>query len=181
MLASKPQAWTIWAWPEAPWSDHCRCCPNRNVSLFIYFCYFYHFIYLSFFFYRYSSHKQMGADGVQAWIPRERPHHLWGDSGQLPQETRHMVGVSRYGTQDRRCSCYQVGTYPYFYLFLVWHIYFFKRKLFEVVTTLNLSSKKMKFFLKRYMTFEKEHGDQATRAHVKQKAKEYMEAKTGES
>jgi len=54
------------------------------------------------------------------------------------------------------------------------------RKLFEVVTTLNLSSKKMKYFLKRYMAFEKEHGDQTTRAHVKQKAQEYMAAKTGD-
>ncbi len=38
----------------------------------------------------------------------------------------------------------------------------------------------MKYFLKRYMAFEKEHGDEANRARVKQKAQEYMAAQTGE-
>lgn len=51
------------------------------------------------------------------------------------------------------------------------------RALYERVTTLNLSTKKMKFFFKRYLDFEKQHGTDATMQHVKEKATEYVASK----
>ena len=48
------------------------------------------------------------------------------------------------------------------------------RSLFERITSLVLSSKKMKFFLKRYMDFEKTEGDAARIEHVKAKARAYI-------
>jgi rRNA biogenesis protein RRP5 len=51
------------------------------------------------------------------------------------------------------------------------------RHLFERVVSLNLSSKKMKFFFKRYLDFEKTYGTDATVEHVKQRAREYVESK----
>ena len=53
------------------------------------------------------------------------------------------------------------------------------RALFERVTTLSLSSKKMKYFFKRYLEFEKTEGDDETVEHVKKKAREYVESKMG--
>lgn len=41
---------------------------------------------------------------------------------------------------------------------------------------LKWSSKKMKHFLKRYLTFERQHGDEATAEHVKDLARAYVEA-----
>ncbi|EGD79227.1 hypothetical protein PTSG_12966 [Salpingoeca rosetta] len=52
------------------------------------------------------------------------------------------------------------------------------RALFERVITLNLSSKKMRFFFKRYLDFEKEHGDAGHVEHVKEKAREYVASKS---
>jgi len=51
------------------------------------------------------------------------------------------------------------------------------RRLFDRIISLNLSSKKMKFFFKRYLKFEKEHGDEEHVDIVKQKAKEYVESR----
>eukprot|EP00742_Colponemidia_sp_Colp-10_P002144 GILJ01002291.1.p1 GENE.GILJ01002291.1~~GILJ01002291.1.p1 ORF type:complete len:1257 (+),score=280.24 GILJ01002291.1:184-3954(+) len=50
------------------------------------------------------------------------------------------------------------------------------RRLFERCISLRLSSKKMKFFFKRYLEFEKEVGTEETIEHVKQKAREYVES-----
>ena len=49
------------------------------------------------------------------------------------------------------------------------------RRLFERVTSLRLSSKKMKFFFKRYLEYEKTSGTEDTIDHVKQKARSYVE------
>ena len=54
------------------------------------------------------------------------------------------------------------------------------RALFERVTSLNLSSKKMKFFFKRYLDFEKTEGNAGTVQHVKDKARAFVESKTQE-
>ncbi|KAJ2815108.1 rRNA biogenesis protein rrp5, partial [Coemansia erecta] len=48
------------------------------------------------------------------------------------------------------------------------------RKLFERVVSMKNSSKKMKFFFKKWLKFEKDHGTEATVEHVKQKAREYV-------
>ncbi|KAJ2456350.1 rRNA biogenesis protein rrp5 [Coemansia sp. RSA 2336] len=48
------------------------------------------------------------------------------------------------------------------------------RKLFERVTSMKHSSKKMKFLFKRWLKFEKDHGSEATIEHVKQRAREYV-------
>jgi rRNA biogenesis protein RRP5 len=43
---------------------------------------------------------------------------------------------------------------------------------------MKFSSKKMKFFFKRFLAFEKEHGDKDTIAEVKKMAQEYIESVT---
>ena len=48
------------------------------------------------------------------------------------------------------------------------------RRLFERVIALDLSTKKMKFFFKRYLQFEKQNEDEDAIAHVKQKAQEFV-------
>jgi len=49
------------------------------------------------------------------------------------------------------------------------------RHIFERIITLKLSTKKMKFFFKRYLEFEKEHGTSQTVNHVKEKALHYVQ------
>ncbi|KAK9823324.1 hypothetical protein WJX72_001906 [[Myrmecia] bisecta] len=49
------------------------------------------------------------------------------------------------------------------------------RALFERGTHLQLPAKKMKFLFKRYLEYEKAHGNTASVAHVKQSALEYVE------
>jgi len=51
------------------------------------------------------------------------------------------------------------------------------RALFDRVTALALSSKKMKFFFKRYLEYEKTEGDEEAVEHVMQRAREYVESK----
>ncbi|XP_033633254.1 protein RRP5 homolog [Asterias rubens] len=51
------------------------------------------------------------------------------------------------------------------------------RHLFERVIHLSLSAKKMKFFFKRYLEFEKKSGTDASVVEVKRKAVEYVESK----
>lgn len=54
------------------------------------------------------------------------------------------------------------------------------RRLFERITSLNLSTKKMKFFFKKYLTWEKANGADPERLErVKAKAREYVASKTG--
>ncbi|KJE97854.1 hypothetical protein CAOG_007936 [Capsaspora owczarzaki ATCC 30864] len=48
---------------------------------------------------------------------------------------------------------------------------------FEKVTNMNMSSKKMKYFLKRWLDFEKIHGNKQSADHVKLKAKSYLQSK----
>jgi rRNA biogenesis protein RRP5 len=52
------------------------------------------------------------------------------------------------------------------------------RNLFDRAVSLNLSSKKMKFFFKRYLNFEKQYGTPETVESVKQKAQDYVAKKT---
>ncbi|KAJ1879857.1 rRNA biogenesis protein rrp5, partial [Kickxella alabastrina] len=48
------------------------------------------------------------------------------------------------------------------------------RNLFARVTSMKHSSKKMKFFFKKWLAFEKTHGSDDTIEHVKEKALEYV-------
>eukprot|EP00058_Branchiostoma_floridae_P028374 XP_002613865.1 hypothetical protein BRAFLDRAFT_119888 [Branchiostoma floridae] len=54
------------------------------------------------------------------------------------------------------------------------------RLAFDRVTALHLSTKNMKGFFKRYLEFEKKHGDDNTVSAVKRKAMEYVEARVGD-
>lgn len=54
------------------------------------------------------------------------------------------------------------------------------RNLFEKVTTLQLSSKKMRYFFERYLKFEKEHGTKESVGHVREKARQYVLSKSQE-
>lgn len=56
----------------------------------------------------------------------------------------------------------------------------FTRRLFERVVHLRMSSKKAKFFFKRFLDFEKVHGTPATAEHVKGLARAYVEANMAE-
>ena len=52
------------------------------------------------------------------------------------------------------------------------------RRLFERITSLSLSTKKMKFFFKKYLIFEKSHGADHERIEaVKNKAKQFVASK----
>ena len=51
------------------------------------------------------------------------------------------------------------------------------RQIFERVISLKLSAKKMKFFFKKYLDFEKSHGDEKSIEDVKTKALAYVESK----
>ena len=53
------------------------------------------------------------------------------------------------------------------------------RNLMERCLTLDLNSKKMKFFFKRYLQYEVEHGTPERVEYVKQKAREYIENQMG--
>ncbi|XP_078421131.1 protein RRP5 homolog isoform X1 [Cetorhinus maximus] len=52
------------------------------------------------------------------------------------------------------------------------------RHLFERVVHLKLAPKKMKFFFKRYLEYEKKHGNEESVQAVKEKALEYVESKS---
>jgi rRNA biogenesis protein RRP5 len=49
------------------------------------------------------------------------------------------------------------------------------RRLFERTVHLDLKPRKMKFFFKRYLVFEKEHGDAGSQHHVKALAQSYVD------
>lgn len=51
------------------------------------------------------------------------------------------------------------------------------RALFDRVVHLSVSVKKIKFFFKRYLDYEKKHGTPESIQAVKQKAMEYVESK----
>lgn len=53
------------------------------------------------------------------------------------------------------------------------------RALFERATHLTLPAKKMKFFFKKYLEYEKQHGDAAGVEHVKKRAMEFVESAVG--
>lgn len=57
------------------------------------------------------------------------------------------------------------------------------RRLFDRITSLSLSSKKMKFFFKKFLQFEKQEGgnEQERIEAVKTKAREYVAAKTADA
>ena len=54
---------------------------------------------------------------------------------------------------------------------------FFYRNIFERVTALNLSVKKMKFFFKRYIAFEEQYGTSSNVKKVRSKAMEFVETR----
>ncbi|XP_063818026.1 protein RRP5 homolog [Pseudophryne corroboree] len=55
------------------------------------------------------------------------------------------------------------------------------RDIFERVIHLSMAAKKIKFFFKRYLEYEKKHGDERTIQAVKEKALEYVESKSSMS
>ena len=55
------------------------------------------------------------------------------------------------------------------------------RNLFERATHMALPPKKMKFLFKRFLDYEKSQGDAAGVEHVKQAAREYVEANLAEA
>lgn len=54
------------------------------------------------------------------------------------------------------------------------------RALFDRVIHLSISAKKIKFFFKRYLEYEKKHGTAESVQAVKDKAVEFVEAKGAE-
>lgn len=58
-----------------------------------------------------------------------------------------------------------------------WRLPVSRRSLFDRVIHLSLSVKKIKFFFKRYLEYEKKHGTEQSVQAVKEKAMEFVEAK----
>ncbi|KAJ2022455.1 rRNA biogenesis protein rrp5, partial [Coemansia sp. S610] len=90
-------------------------------------------------------------EGVLGTYPKRVD--LW--SVYLDMETKVASTAAAAGSQDEHC----------------WQP---ARKLFERVTSMKHSSKKMKFFFKKWLAFEKAHGSDASTEHVKQRALEYV-------
>lgn len=62
---------------------------------------------------------------------------------------------------------------------MFWAIVFFPHsEIFEQVIHLSLAAKKMKFFFKRYLDYEKKYGTSETVQSVKAAALEYVESKS---
>lgn len=92
------------------------------------------------------------------------------------------------GNQERGRTMFEnlISTYPK--KLDIWGVYLDQeiaagdleatRRLFERAITLTLSSKKMKFLFKKYMTFEAQHGDEAGVEHVKEAARQYVSKQT---
>ena len=57
-----------------------------------------------------------------------------------------------------------------------YHFVYF-RQLLNRVIHMKLSAKKLKFFFKKFLDFEKSHGDDKHIEYVKKKAFEYVESK----
>ncbi len=55
------------------------------------------------------------------------------------------------------------------------------RRLMDRATSMNLSTKKMKFLFKKYLEFEQEHGDSETQETVREKARDYIRKKASGS
>ena len=53
------------------------------------------------------------------------------------------------------------------------------RRLFDRAVSLNLSAKKIKYFYKRYLQFEKDFGDETAVERVKESARQYVSSKIG--
>ena len=61
---------------------------------------------------------------------------------------------------------------------MITYKFLINRELFERAVHLKLFSKRMKFFFKRYLTFEEQYGNEATVLAVKEKALAYVKSVT---
>ncbi len=98
-----------------------------------------------------------------------------------------FLSLCRLGDVERARTIFEklVTTYPK--RVDLWSVYLDKeqqvgdqamlRQLYERATSLNLSTKKMKFFFKRFLDFEREHGTADQQEHVRAKARAYVESK----
>ena len=48
------------------------------------------------------------------------------------------------------------------------------RRLFDRVTSMKFTTKQLKFFFKKYMSYESEHGDETTIQHVRDRVQEFV-------
>ena len=87
-----------------------------------------------------------------------------------------MVDLFGYGDPERGCGYHSVWL-PYFLSLMCMDLDILSpsSRLFERVIKLKLSSKKMKFFFKKYLDFEKSKGTAQGVEHVKQAAVAYVE------
>jgi len=108
---------------------------------------------------------------------------------------KHVAMISKFaqlefklGTVERGRTIFEelLSTYPK--RIDIWNIYLDQevkngdtdkiRSLFEKITSLKLTAKKMKYFFKRYLHFEEKFGDSDRVKHVKQRATEFVQSKT---
>ena len=62
------------------------------------------------------------------------------------------------------------------------HLFFYRiRLVYDRITSMPLSSKKMQFFMTKYLTFEKNHGTAGRVEYVKKRAMDFVNAKLGEA
>ncbi|XP_076345975.1 ribosomal RNA Processing 5 isoform X2 [Tachypleus tridentatus] len=92
----------------------------------------------------------------------------------------------KFGDAERGCTLFENILINYTKRTDLWSVYIdlmikqgdieAVRHIFERVTSLKLSAKKMKFFFKRYLDFEKQYGSEEMVNQVKQKALDYVES-----
>ncbi|ORX72165.1 hypothetical protein DL89DRAFT_265795 [Linderina pennispora] len=96
----------------------------------------------------------------------------------LPKR-KHIKAITQFGQMEFKHGEPERGRTVFEGRVDLWSVYLdmewgATRKLFERVTSMKHSSKKMKFFFKKWLAFEKAHGDDAHVEHVKNKAREYI-------
>ncbi|XP_039271542.2 protein RRP5 homolog [Styela clava] len=128
---------------------------------------------------------------------REKANEVFKRCLQSLEKNVHLEIISKYAQLEYKCGDTEQGrvlfenalsNYPK--RADIWSVYIDMlikvdkledaREVFERVTTLNLSTKNMRSFFKRYIDFETKYGSDESVAEVKQKALDYIESKTND-
>eukprot|EP01126_Amoeba_proteus_P033648 TRINITY_DN3310_c0_g1_i1.p1 TRINITY_DN3310_c0_g1~~TRINITY_DN3310_c0_g1_i1.p1 ORF type:complete len:1748 (-),score=331.88 TRINITY_DN3310_c0_g1_i1:88-5331(-) len=107
---------------------------------------------------------------------------------------KHLETISKFGQLEYKFGKQELGrtifedllaTYPK--RINIWSVYIDQekklgnvekiRELYERVTSLSISAKKMKFMMKEFIQFEQDHGDEDRIEKIKQKAVEYINSR----
>lgn len=96
---------------------------------------------------------------------------LWSVYLDMEMRTKEVTMV-RYEDDDGYSACLFAYSLP---------LLTYYSRLFERIIHMKFSSKKSRFFFKRFLEFEKQHGDDAQVQHVIDKARAYVQSLTQET